>query len=295
MFSFLKKPYPYKSFTTRDILRSFLTGVFIAFFLIIFQPFHINEWQTENKLLKLIGFGIVSFVCPIIFKLVLTFTLKNKNPEETWNVWKEIILIILAVIFIAICNLIFARLIRMGNIDLPTFTNAVLVTFLIGIFPISINVAVKYNRFITLNKQDAEIMEIQVHDFQKKEEEKSPQKTVPEKIIMIAENKKDKLEILPDELLFIESADNYSNVIFFDETKNKKQLIRSSLKRIEQQINHPHILRCHRSFIVNLLHIKHIEGNAQGYRISFKSRQNTSVPVSRNYSKALFERLDSLK
>jgi DNA-binding LytR/AlgR family response regulator len=99
----------------------------------------------------------------------------------------------------------------------------------------------------------------------------------------------------PEELLFIESADNYSNIVFYRNNKVNKQLLRGSLKRIESQITFPFIVRCHRSYIVNLKMINHIKGNAQGYRIDFKVELKDTIPVSRNYSKALFERLESLK
>jgi DNA-binding LytR/AlgR family response regulator len=117
-----------------------------------------------------------------------------------------------------------------------------------------------------------------------------------ETLVLMAENEKDKLDLNPNNLFYIESSDNYSTVIFLnDDHKVSKKLLRGSLKRIESQITFPFIVRCHRSYIVNLKQINHIKGNAQGYRIEFKSELNDAIPVSRSYSKALFERLESLK
>ena len=118
-------------------------------------------------------------------------------------------------------------------------------------------------------------------------------KEIP-KLVFIAENEKDKTELFPDQLLYIESADNYSNIVFTEEAKVKKQLIRSSLKRMESQIKDENILRCHRTFIVNLKNVKNIEGNAAGYKLSF-DQDGYFVPVSRSFGTKILEKLKSLK
>lgn len=301
MFSFLKKPYPYYSFSFRDVYSNFLIGCFVAFFLIVFQPFGVSIWQTNYKVLKLLGFGFVSFICPLVFRLISTFIFKKQNPEETWTVWKETLSLLLVLVFIAFGNLCYGNLIRISHINFQELVLALTATLLLGFFPITANVLLKYNRFVTLNQKDAELMEAEVIDFQQRAKIETPimkehQEALNEELlILIAENEKDKIELKPEELLYIESADNYSNILFYKHNKVNKQLLRGSLKRIESQITFPFIVRCHRSYIVNLKQINHIKGNAQGYRIEFKLDLNDTIPVSRNYSKALFERLEALK
>lgn len=301
MLSFFKKPYPYYTFSVRDIYSNFLIGCFVAFFLIVFQPYGISLWQTDGKILKLFGFGFVSFICPLVFRFIFTSVLKNRNIEETWVVWKEILGLLSVICFIAFGNLFYGNLIKISHFNFQELSLALAATFLLAIFPITANVAIKYNRFLALNQKDAELMEAEVLHFQNKVETESSIKKEHNEIInngllvLIAENEKDKIEIVAEELLFIESADNYSNIIFYRNNKVNKQLLRGSLKRIESQITFPFIVRCHRSYIVNLKLINHIKGNAQGYRIDFKIDQIDSIPVSRNYSKALFERLELLK
>ncbi|MBI3518227.1 MAG: LytTR family transcriptional regulator DNA-binding domain-containing protein [Bacteroidetes bacterium] len=302
MFSFLKKPYPYNSFSSKDILSNFLIGCFIAFFLIVFQPFGVPLWQTEYKTFKLIGFGFVSFICPLLFKLTSVVFLKKYNPEETWMVWKETLALLLVILFIAFGNLCYGNLIHINHFTIQELLLAMAATFLLAIFPITANVALKYNRFVMLNQKEAQLMEEEVLDFQQRldteiEDQTDKEEVLQkeERLVLIAENEKDILELKPEELLYIESADNYSNVIFLKNQQIAKQLIRGSLKRLESQISFPFIVRCHRSYIVNLKQVNHIKGNAQGYRIEFKTELSDTIPVSRNYSKSLFERLESLK
>jgi DNA-binding LytR/AlgR family response regulator len=217
-------------------------------------------------------------------------------------VWKEMLALLLVICFIALGNLCYGNFIGISHFNLQELSLALAATFLLAVFPITANLALKYNRFVALNQKDAELMEAEVLDFQHRTAietpvaNETPEIQLKEELLsLISENDKDKLALKPEELLFIESADNYSNVVFYRNNKIHKQLLRGSLKRLESQISFPYIVRCHRSYIVNLKLIHHIKGNAQGYRIEFKNNLSDTIPVSRNYSKALFERLESLK
>lgn len=300
MLSFFKKPYPYTIFSKKDILTYFIIGCFVTFFLAVFQPFEISIWHPNYKLLKLLGFGLVSFVCPVVFKLIAEILLHKTKPEETWTVWKETVALILLLLFIALGNLCYSNLIGIAHFGIGELLFAASATFLLGLFPVCASVAIKYNRFVMLNQKDAQLMEQEVMAYQKKEEQLPSPEMVTEpktiqRLVLVSENEKDKIELDPEELLYIESADNYSTVFYLEHGAIGKQLIRGSLKRMESQIAFPFIIRCHRSFIVNLKQVEHIKGNAQGYKIELKTELSGEVPVSRSYSKALFERLEELK
>lgn len=102
-----------------------------------------------------------------------------------------------------------------------------------------------------------------------------------------------KINIDINNLLFIEALGNYLNVTY----KNngvKKITIRETIYNIEQKISSPYLIyKPHRSYLVNLQHIHHITGNAQGLKVHFKDIDNV-IPVSRNKIKE-FRRLASSK
>ncbi|WP_158550010.1 LytR/AlgR family response regulator transcription factor [Runella aurantiaca] len=109
--------------------------------------------------------------------------------------------------------------------------------------------------------------------------------SVEESILtLVAENGKDKLTILPQHLCYIEADDNYVTVVFQEEQKIRKELLRSSLGRIESQIRASHIRRCHRSYMVNLQKVYRVSGNAQGYKLHLWQVAEP-LPVSRGYAK----------
>jgi hypothetical protein len=294
MIDFLNKPYPHDSFSLKDIRANLWIGLFISIFLIVFQPFGANEWQTNHKILKLLGFGFVSFLFPSIIQLLLSLLFSNNAWMDNWKIWKEILAILIVLVFIAFGNMFLAYLYGLTYFYLNQFIPVLTITCLIGAFPVTASVAFKYQRFLSLNKKTANEIDQEIEKRKTRESTGEPAavKTAGP-IIFIAENNKDTFELFPHQLLYIESADNYSTIFFMDHHKKKKELIRSSLKRLESQITEASILRCHRSYIVNIASVAHIEGNAQGYRISFKDTEET-IPVSRNYGKAILERLRSL-
>jgi hypothetical protein len=300
MLPFLSKPYPYNPVSGKDLGSNFLIGCFVAFFLLVFQPFDISLWETSYRFWKIMGFGLVSFLCPTIFRLLSVLALRGSRPEESWMVWKEILALVFVLLFIALGNMLYGNLIGIATISVGHLALAVLATFLLGIFPITANVALKYNRFQALNQKEALHIEQELKDYQQRTETEQFQQHDSSRIetpllIFVAENEKDRLELKPEDLLYIESADNYSNVVFLKKGLLSRQLIRGSLKRLEAQIAVPYIVRCHRSYIINIRQVDAVSGNAQGYKAGFKVAGVDPVPVSRNYGKEVLAHLEAMR
>jgi DNA-binding LytR/AlgR family response regulator len=121
-------------------------------------------------------------------------------------------------------------------------------------------------------------------------------KTAPntnKKIVITSDNEKERIELPESAVLFIESADNYSKIVYTDGNHTKTAIIRSSLKRTESLLTGT-FYRCHRSFIVQLGNVQHISGNSQGYRLHFKN-SDQAIPVARGSGKELKEKLEQLR
>ncbi len=286
-FSFFNKPYPYFYFSLRSFYTYLGIGIFIALFLFVFEPFGISRWQTDHKTLKLVGFGAVSFVFPLLFKGLCNILLSDKW-FDAWTVWKEIITLLIMLLVVAFGNLLFSRFLGISSLGIREFINASILTFLVGIFPVVFSVAFKYHKFLALNLREASVIEEAIKESHSEEKEKI--QTAENKFELLAENNKDKVLIPSKDLLYIESTGNYCEIAFLANGMCKKQVIRSSLKRLESQLQNSSVVKCHRAFLVNLHNALHIEGNAQGYKISFKDVAET-VPVSRQFGKAILDQL----
>ncbi len=92
-----------------------------------------------------------------------------------------------------------------------------------------------------------------------------------------------KFSVKREDLLYIEAADNYVIIHYLDNQKPAKYMIRNTLKRIEQELPNAGLVRCHRSFMVNIDNVKVIRKEKEGLIISFESPANISVPISKTY------------
>jgi LytTr DNA-binding domain len=294
MLKFLSQPYPIGTDFNKIVRQNFWIGCFIAFFLIVFQPFDSDKWLDEYKYFKLAGYGVVSFLMPTMINFY-TFKISNiERTEEKWTVGREILMLSVVLLAIVFGNLLYGNFLGVMSMSLSSFVGSLISVLLIGFFPIMARILLNYNRFKELNQKDAKILEGDLVAYQAKNQAqgKAPSATVLQTVQLFAENEKDSISLIINDLLYIESADNYSNIVFWQGKKIQRTLLRGPLKRFEQQLSAPLIQRCHRSYIVNLQHCEQINGNAQGYRISLKSCEEV-IPVARNYGAVILEKLRS--
>ncbi|MGK2925838.1 MAG: LytTR family DNA-binding domain-containing protein [Lysobacterales bacterium] len=107
-----------------------------------------------------------------------------------------------------------------------------------------------------------------------------------------SDNGKDQLAVTLDDLLYLESQDNYVAVNRMEGDSRRSSLIRSSLKRLEDSLDEPLLLRCHRSFIVNLGRVRGCQGNRHGLKLVLEGADR-QLPVSRGYTEAVLQKLGS--
>ncbi len=291
MFRFLAQPYPFEvTHLRKTLLHNFYIGLFIAFFLIVFQPFNTDIWTTDYKVLKLLGYGVVSFLMPTLLHLLTYTFFDSLLINDKWVIWKEMLYLMLTLVLVAIGNLLYSNTLGIMRFSFASFTGSLISVGLVGIFPIFASVLTKYNRFLSLNKKEAAELETNLQSYQK-EQSALPETPTNPPLTLWAENEKDSLSFTAQEFVYIESADNYANIAFLKNNKLQKELLRGTLKRFESQLHDAKIARCHRSYIVNLHHAEHIKGNAQGYRLTLR-HADIVVPVARNYGGEILQKLN---
>ncbi len=297
MFDLLKQPYPCHESLPRQLRQAVVIGLFIGLFLLVFQPFGLSSWDTPNKTLKILGFGLVTFVITAVNFTVWGGLFPRQFSDERWTVGREILLVIGNILLIAIANRLYLEwLVRQeGSYGAGSWLNMILITFLLGIFPTVGGVLLSYIR--QLKKYSASAAQFVQQPSAPLPSanvvESSSAATTNSLITLLADNEKDTVVLAASDLLYVESSDNYCTVVYQQGGKINKPLLRSSLSRLAGQINQPRIVRCHRSYLVNLDRVEHVTGNAQGYKLHLSGGDFT-VPVSRQYNDTLVAELKGL-
>lgn len=100
-----------------------------------------------------------------------------------------------------------------------------------------------------------------------------------------------KLSVMLDSLYYIESADNYVSIHYLHLDKLQTFMHRATMKSIEDQ--YPNVLvRCHRSYIVNVQKIKVIRKESDGLYIGLDLEKMPIIPMSKTYSANIFKAME---
>jgi hypothetical protein len=297
MLRLLRQPFPFEDSLRVKLVRAGLIGLFVGFFLAVFQPFGIQDWQTTGKTIKLFGFGLVTGLITAGHFVVWPALFPAWFAESSWTVGKMIGFISALLLTIAVANVLYLSVLVGSPITASGLIGSIGVTFLIGIFPITGAVLTSYVLRLRAYVRSAD-------ELSQRPSTPDPALTIinlspdavpgPDAVFTLtAETGKDAISLTASDLLLIESSDNYATVIYLKQAVSTRILLRNTLSRLEAQANRPDIVRCHRSFVVNLDRVERVTGNAQGYRLYLLGGQFV-VPVARQYNATLVAKLKPL-
>jgi hypothetical protein len=288
---FLKQPNPLDLNPRKDLKTSFLVGLFVFLFLLIFQPFGLSQTELKLRCLLIAGFGVVCFLVLLFNLLLIPRVLKKVFNEETWTLYKRNLWHLWIIFSIGLGNYLFACLFNVFfdfyRLGFDLFLGFQLITFLIALFPIFFFDILNQNYLLKKNLKTAQEISARLRNSEPFPVDLSG---FDQKIVLLSENERERYEIQASHLLCISSEGNYVEVYVLDE-KMKNVLIRNSLKSVEDQLrDYPFLFRCHRAYIVNIKKITKATGNAQGFKLILEGLEK-KIPASRGYTKQLKERL----
>ena len=96
-----------------------------------------------------------------------------------------------------------------------------------------------------------------------------------------------KLVVGAERVISIESAGNYVTILYDNDGKLVRYSLRNTLKSIEEICKANGLVRCHRSFFVNLNKIKIIRRNAEGIFAEIDHSGVDDIPISKTYAPEL--------
>jgi len=274
MFSIFNKSYPPSEPGLRSIYLSLGVGIFVAGFLSIFQPFGIFELDFDYKILKILGFGVITFLVMFCFYHLLPLYATKVMSDKNWTVIKEIIHFISMVIVLAVLNNLYSLFLRGASFTWSNLFEMMVSTSLVAIVPGFFMVLLDYN-----HKLKKYVKEVESFNFDSNQKVTHASQT---KIELNNDNSNDVFIINPSTFLYAEADGNYVSIVQLTKGVIEKKLLRSTLKKVEEKISDPNVIKCHRSFIINLQNVEDANGNAQGYKLKMKT-VNEIVPVSRKY------------
>ena len=285
MFQYIKaifrQPFPYDL----DIKYKCWIILGIGLFIVIFVWVSgLAEREGIDNIFIISGFGLITILVLTINWIILPALIPRFFHEDNWNVIKEIFFHMWNIFLIGLVNLLYGIWGGYYPFTVSTFVLAQTRTVLIGFFPFTFIFMLKQIWLLKKYMKSANVLNdaIQSKGFLSEKE-----KNVNQPISLSSESGRDEIQIRLGDLLLVKSVDNYVEVYWDDAQGIRRNLLRSSLKRIEEDLkSYSSIFRCHRTYLVNMKNIERITGNSQGYRLVLKGIED-SIPVARSYSKTL--------
>ena len=285
MIGLLNVPYPFYENTKQGLKICLSIGLFIAAFCVFFQPFGLNKVSTSGQF----GYGLVSFAVCCFYIVLLPQIFNNHLKNEGWKVYKEILWVILITTSLGIANYFYSGYVFNAGygFDLRSFLIVMLYTSLIAIIPAITIILYKqlfvYKKVIKeVEKIDAEIVSRNGLGKPSKQQNK---------VVIHSKSKNERIELNPNDILFLMSSGNYIEVYYLKNNELQKRLVRNNISKLDRQMQSiESLVRCHRSYIINLDKIIHVNGNLQGYQLQF-NHIDWTIPVSRSYTKSIKTRI----
>ena len=275
----LSSPYPSVKKGIDQIQQAVTVGILVAFILFFVGPFGLSQLQPDSLRASIcIGFGGITIATVLATHYIAILSFPSYFKSDNWNVGRNIGMTLLHFFMVGSANFIFVWSRGWSEMRLDLFLLMQISTLAVGALPVGILTILKHNRLLRNSLREAQNLDTL------RSRHKSENQT--ERIVLCGNNRDEELHTSLDDLLCVRAEGNYVE-IYTAANYNRAQLLRSTLSSVEDTLQlYPQLIRCHRSFIVNIEKVEGIQGNAQGLKLLLAS-DALKIPVSKTYLKTV--------
>ena len=252
------------------------TTVYLVLFLNIYRPFNVDYWAASGDeiVFTLTAFGIIGGLGLAFSQFVLRRLFKmQKFTLNQFLLWLFFEFLIITLIF----TIIFSNVTGMSSFFHEFYFNVRLTT-LSAIIPYSIALLI-----LALHKNIREVKKLQV------QKNKVP---LTNEMLKLPDDKGNiKFTFPVKDLLYLESTDNYVLIHYMAGDQIKQEILRNSLKKLEEVLVGFPLKRCHRSYMVNLDNLTMVKKTGQKMTIVLPNVPEV-IPVSKTYQNNFKEYLE---
>ena len=240
------------------------------------HPFGADRWFNITKLEFLTYSSLViltGVMVVVISRIVMYFVCR----KQMINVWQYLIWIGFEILLMALFYALFEKLILK---DARIFSELVKIsarkTALVLLLPYS--VMWLYFSWRDKKEQIERMAEMQVFSDNTRD------------MIPFYDDKSAlKFSVKKENLLYLESTENYITICYLNKDKVSKYLLRDTMKKMEENFAGTEIIRCHRSYMVNFEKVKVIRKDREGLKLEFDNPDVIDIPVSKTYAESVMQ------
>ncbi|WP_178985286.1 LytTR family DNA-binding domain-containing protein [Winogradskyella helgolandensis] len=248
--------YPFDPLIKHHVIISLLLAIWVFVFLYFTEPLDVNQLSTNEKLIYLPGYGLVAGFCYLLFLPFQTYLYQRLKKQ--WMVLSELVFILtfsIVSILIARCYYLYIVVANEPNpYTLGYMLTAILLPAVATILPIILIGRFSFGKYYEKQLDD-------------------------QKIEIKGEGNYEGLRLQLNDLICVQSSDNYIEVFYLSGPSLKKTLIRNKLSVISDEF--PKLLRAHRSYLINPFHFQ--RWKTENGKLFVILNHHVEVPISKTY------------
>ncbi len=270
-----QKPIPAYLNEKQNIIRLILfTSLFALVFINAYSPFGADRWYNLTRL-EFFTYSSLTILAGVLVVVISRIIMYHFCKRHTINIWQYLLWIFAEILSMALAYAVFDKLFLK---DARPFIDLVRIssrnTALVLLLPYS----VLWLYFSWRDKKE---------QIERLAENPASADNTRNMIPFYDDKGILKFSVLKENLLYLESAENYVNICYLNKGKVAKYLLRDTLKKIEESFSGTEIIRCHRSYMVNFEKVKVIRKDREGLKLEFDDPTVTDIPVSKTYINAV--------
>ena len=269
-----------------QIIMVLFVSIFAIVFINIFQPFGSDKWIDNDKITTTIYFlwSIVLVSIGMIVVAISRVIMYNfsRKPNHDITILKYIGWVFIELLLLSGSFTILALIVK-GNLNLTTndpmeiYVNAIKNTACILFIPYIICIL-----YFSYQNNKQKLKELMGENIGFKSSN----------LISIRDSRGVlQLSVAKENLLYIESADNYICIWYQKGETLKKKLMRITMKDISEQLADTNIVRCHRSYMINLDLVKVMRREKENIFLELGVPNVKEIPISKTYGESVLRRL----
>ena len=269
---------------TSQIINVIISTLFALVFLTAYVPFSETAWFQVGR--GSYFFITAAFVGSGMMFLALSRVLMNwvVRKSRHFPFWLYLLWLFLEIMIIAVCHTLISYF-EIQSTDHSfgyLYGKSVLITFVALAVPYAVTI------LAILLKDTQQRLMLTKSDTVESDDEVMPEHT--EIINLMDNNGNLKLSVKLDNLYYIKAEDNYINVFYQRSGIIASYLLRCKMQTIADNcVDSSSLMRCHRSYIVNIKKVSVLHNEADGFVIDFEREGLESIPVSKTYSAKVLE------
>lgn len=257
---------------------------FSFLFMALYTPFSITAWFSITDLSHL-GMTAAFYLVALAIMLISKQLMYNIQNRICFSFTKYILWLICEMTVISLFYTFFTT-VFISPLEQPAW-----VILLKAIGCVLLIMAIPYTILTLYAAYKAKTEELQMLQY---EMSLNGENTVvyPSLVNLYDYNGALKLTISSDSLYYMESQDNYVKIHYENHGKLLSYMLRCRTKTIEENLADTSMVRCHRSYMVNVMKINHIKKRSKIRYIILSNKDIKPIPVSKSYFKNLIEKID---